>query len=47
MDWYIKQCGCVTYYLFSDLLVEALGNDDLKIRLVGMTGAITATNELA
>lgn len=52
MDWEIKKRGRVTYYrkktneLFSDLVVEALGNGDLKIRFVGMTGAIAATNEL-
>jgi hypothetical protein len=52
MDWEIKQRGRVTYYrkkrnhLFSDLVVETLDNGDLKIRFVGMTGAIAATNEL-
>jgi len=52
MDWEIKKRGRVTYYrkqsnnLFSDLVVEALDNGDLKIRFVGMTGAIAATHEL-
>lgn len=52
MDWEIKKRGRVTYYrkknndLFSDLVVEALDNGDLKIRFVGMTGAIAASNEL-
>ena len=52
MDWEIKQRGRVTYYrkktneVFSDLVVEELGNGDLKIRFVGMTGALAATNEL-
>ncbi len=52
MDWEIKQRGRVTYYrtkdnhVFSDLVVEALDNGDLKIRFVGMTGALAATREL-
>ncbi len=52
MDWEIKKRGRVTYYrkksndLFSDLVVEELDNGDLKIRFVGMTGAIAATREL-
>ena len=52
MDWEIKKRGRVTYYrkwendLFSDLVVEALDNGDLKIRFVGMTGARAATREL-
>ena len=52
MDWEIKKRGRVTYYrkpsneLFSDLVVEELDHGDLKIRFVGMTGAIAATNEL-
>lgn len=52
MDWDIKKRGRVTYYrkknnpLFSDLVVEELANGDLKIRFVGMTGALAATNEL-
>ena len=52
MDWNIKKRGRVTYYtkktnqLFSDLVVEELDNGDLRIHLVGMTGAIAATNEL-
>ena len=52
MDWEIKQRGRVTYYrkktneVFSDLVVEKLDNGDLKIRFVGMTGALAATNEL-
>jgi len=52
MDWEIKKRGRVTYYrkkrneLFSDLVVEELDNGDRKIRFVGMTGAIAATNEL-
>ena len=52
MDWEIKQRGRVTYYrkktnkVFSDLVVEELDNGDLKIRFVGMTGALAATNEL-
>ncbi len=52
MDWEIKQRGRVTYYrkksnrVFSDLVVEALENGDLKIRFVGMTGAIAASREL-
>jgi hypothetical protein len=52
MDWEIKKRGRVTYYrkktndVFSDLVVEELDNGDLKIRFVGMTGAIAATNEL-
>ena len=52
MDWEIKKRGRVTYYrkktndVFSDLVVETLGNGDLKIRFVGMTGALAATNEL-
>ena len=52
MDWEIKQRGRVTYYrkktnrVFSDLVVEALDNGDLKIRFVGMTGAGAATREL-
>ena len=52
MDWIIKKRGRVTYYrkksneLFSDLVVEELDNGDLKIRFVGMTGALAATNEL-
>jgi hypothetical protein len=53
MDWEIRRRGRVTYYrkttnrLFSDLVVEELDNGDLKIRFVGMTGALAATNELA
>lgn len=53
MDWEVKKRGRVTYYrkhtnrLFSDLVVEELDNGDLKIRFVGMTGALAATNELA
>jgi len=53
MDWEIKKRGRVTYYrkksneLFSDLVVEELDNGDLKIRFVGMTGALAATNELS
>ena len=52
MDWEIKKRGRVTYYkkktnkVFSDLVVEELENGDLKIRFVGMTGALAATNEL-
>ena len=52
MDWEIKKRGRVTYYrkksndVFSDLVVEELDNGDLKIRFVGMTGALAATNEL-
>ena len=52
MDWEVKKRGRVTYYrkktnhLFSDLVVEELDNGDLKIRFVGMTGALAATNEL-
>ena len=52
MDWEIKKRGRVTYYrkktndVFSDLIVETLDNGDLKIRFVGMTGALAATNEL-
>ena len=52
MDWEIQKRGRVTYYrkksnpLFSDLVIEELDNGDLKIRFVGMTGAIAATNEL-
>jgi len=52
MNWEIKKRGRVTYYrkktndVFSDLVVEELDNGDLKIRFVGMTGAIAATNEL-
>ena len=52
MDWIIKKRGRVTYYrkktneVFSDLVVEELDNGDLKIRFVGMTGALAATNEL-
>jgi hypothetical protein len=52
MDWEIKKRGRVTYYrkksnpLFSDLVVEELENGDLKIRFVGMTGAIAASREL-
>lgn len=52
MEWDIKKRGCVTYYrkpsndVFSDLVVEELDNGDLKIRFVGMTGALAATNEL-
>ena len=52
MDWEIKKRGRVTYYrkktndVFSDLVVETLDNGDLKIRFVGMTGALAATNEL-
>ena len=52
MDWEIKIRGRITYYrkpsneLFSDLVVEELDHGDLKIRFVGMTGAIAATNEL-
>ncbi|NKB66726.1 MAG: hypothetical protein GKR89_06685 [Candidatus Latescibacteria bacterium] len=52
MDWIVKKRGRVTYYtkktnpLFSDLVVEELDNGDLKIRFVGMTGALAATNEL-
>ena len=48
MDWEIKQRGRVTYYrkktneVFSDLVVEELDNGDLKIRFVGMTGALAA-----
>ena len=46
MDWNIKKRGRVTYYtkktneVFSDLVVEELDNGDLKIRFVGMTGAL-------
>ena len=32
--------------VFSDLVVEELDNGDLKIRFVGMTGALAATSEL-
>ena len=52
MDWEVKKRGRVTYYrkktndVFSDLVVEMLDNGDLKIRFVGMTGALAATNEL-
>ena len=52
MDWNIKKRGRVTYYtkktnaVFSDLVVEELDNGDLKIRFVGMTGALAATKEL-
>jgi hypothetical protein len=52
MEWEIKKRGRVTYYrkksnpLFSDLVVEELENGDLKIRFVGMTGAIAASREL-
>jgi hypothetical protein len=52
MDWEIKKRDRVTYYrkksndLFSDLVVEELDSGDLKIRFVGMTGAIAATREL-
>ena len=52
MDWEVKKRGRVTYYrkntnnVFSDLVVEDLDNGDLKIRFVGMTGALAATNEL-
>ena len=52
MDWEIKKRGRVTYYrkksntVFSDLVVEELENGDLKIRFVGMTGAMAAKNEL-
>jgi hypothetical protein len=52
MDWEIKRRGRVTYYrkpsnrVFSDLVVEELDNGDLKIRFVGMTGALAATREL-
>ena len=52
MDWEIKKRGRVTYYrkksndVFSDLVVEELDNGDLKIRFVGMTGALAATAEL-
>ena len=52
MNWEIKIRGRVTYYrkktndVFSDLVVETLDNGDLKIRFVGMTGALAATNEL-
>jgi hypothetical protein len=52
LDWEIKKRGRVTYYrkksnpLFSDLVVEELDNGDLKIRFVGMTGAIAASREL-
>ena len=52
MDWEIKKRGRVTYYrkksnsVFSDLVVEELENGDLKIRFVGMTGAIAASREL-
>ena len=52
VDWEIKKRGRVTYYrkksneLFSDLVVEELDNGDLKIRFVGMTGAIAASREL-
>ena len=52
MDWIIKKRGRVTYFtkktnqLFSDLVVEELDNGDLKIRFVGMTGALAATSEL-
>lgn len=52
MDWEVKERGRVTYYrkktnhLFSDLVVEELDNGDLKIRFVGMTGALAATSEL-
>jgi hypothetical protein len=52
MDWEVRQRGRVTYYrkttnkLFSDLVVEELDNGDLKIRFVGMTGALAATHEL-
>lgn len=52
MDWEIKKRGRVTYYrkktnhVFSDLVVEELDNGDLKVRFVGMTGAIAASREL-
>ena len=52
MDWIIRRRGRVTYYtkktneLFSDLVVEELENGDQKLFLVGMTGALAATNEL-
>ena len=52
MEWEIKNRGRVTYFrkktndVFSDLVVEELDNGDLKIRFVGMTGAIAASNEL-
>jgi hypothetical protein len=52
MDWEVKKRGRVTYYrkntndVFSDLVVEELDNGDLKIRFVGMTGALAATKEL-
>jgi hypothetical protein len=52
MDWETKKRGRVTYYtkktnrVFSDLVVEELDSGDLKIRFVGMTGALAATNEL-
>lgn len=52
MEWEVKKRGRVTYYrkktndVFSDLVVETLDNGDLKIRFVGMTGALAATNEL-
>ncbi|MFH1570476.1 MAG: hypothetical protein ABIL09_20970 [Gemmatimonadota bacterium] len=52
MDWEVKRRGRVTYYrkvsnnLFSDLVVEELDGGDLKIRFVGMTGALAATSEL-
>lgn len=52
MDWEIKKRGRVTYYrkksnpVFSDLVVEELDNGDLKVRFVGMTGALAATREL-
>ncbi len=52
MDWEIKTRGRVTYYrkksneVFSDLVVERLDNGDLKIRFVGMTGALAASREL-
>ena len=52
MDWEIKKRGRVTYYrqktneVFSDLVVEELDNGDMKIRFVGMSGALAATNEL-
>jgi len=52
VDWEVRKRGRVTYYrkptndVFSDLVVEELDNGDLKIRFVGMTGALAATNEL-
>ena len=52
MDWIVTKRGRVTYYrkktnhVFSDLVVEELNNNDLRIHFVGMTGAHAATNEL-